>query len=244
MKYQSVLVSALMFAGCKDYSSNTGDVEVDFIADTANDLIGDKWDNEEQKKKYASMVDYRGEECHSRMKKAWNRFMSNTKAQENLPAEEKDALVQVKAHPELHEKFLELMAKGSCNKIAAMKNVSPVHNEPPTTDQIALDLAIDSMDEEFTGQKGWRDEAQKAKYSEMAGLKKEVCEARVSAGIEKILQSPDLQAKLKDGCSAKDKIESLKKLNVAERKTKIKELAKYGCSQLSSFKETEQYYQL
>jgi hypothetical protein len=69
----------ISFCLCHGLSSNTGDVEVDFIADSSKELIGDKLANEEQQPltKYSVMTE------------ASKRFLSTPKGQEDLPDEAK-----------------------------------------------------------------------------------------------------------------------------------------------------------
>jgi len=125
MKYQSVLVSVMVFAGCKDLRSNSGDVEVDFISDTTNHLIDDKWDNEEQEMKYSSLVNYSHEECQSKMKEASKRLMDNPKAQRYLSKETKELFVINKTYPQpLYEVVAERMARDYCYKLAVLEKSS------------------------------------------------------------------------------------------------------------------------
>ncbi len=123
MKFHTVILSAMMLAGCKDSGSNTGDVAVDFLIDVGNELIGDKWANEEQKKKYTPLANLSSEECHTQMGQAAVKILNDPKLQETLPADKKNLIAVAKAQPkETHEKDIKLGAIMICSKLAALKN--------------------------------------------------------------------------------------------------------------------------
>ena len=103
-------------------------------------------------------------------------------------------------------------------------------------DQAALDAAIDDMNGVFSRQSAWKDDAQKNKYTPLANLNKVECQAKIVAGIEKLLASPELQAKLSGG-SPKDRIEGLKAISAAATRTnELKEMAETICKKLADFK--------
>ena len=125
MKFHTVFVSAMMFAGCKDSGSNTGDVGVDFIFDSSNNLIDKKWANEEQKKKYKVLADLSTDECNTKMAQATIKLYNDPKLQENLPSEIKQAFVAMKSQSkQVQELGAESMAIGLCKHIAVLKKAS------------------------------------------------------------------------------------------------------------------------
>lgn len=125
MKFHTVIVSAMMFGGCKDPGSNTGDVAVDFIYDSGNNLIGQKWANEEQKKKYTVLADLSTDECQTRMAQATIKLFNDPKLQENLPSEMKQVILAMKSQSkQVQEHTAKLTADGLCKHIAVLKNTS------------------------------------------------------------------------------------------------------------------------
>ena len=106
----------------------------------------------------------------------------------------------------------------------------------PNADLAAIDAAIDHMNGVFSHQSAWKDDAQKNKYTPLATLNKVECQAKIVAGIEKLLASPDLQAKLIGG-SGKDRIAGLKAISAAAARTnEMKEMAETICKKLAQLK--------
>ena len=103
-------------------------------------------------------------------------------------------------------------------------------------DPAAIDAAIDDMNGVFSRLSAWTDDAQKNKYTPLASLKTEECQAKIVAGIEKLLASSELQAKLIGG-SGKDRVEGLKAIPAAAARTKkLKEMAETICKKLADLK--------
>jgi|LauGreDrversion4_2_1035121.scaffolds.fasta_scaffold19461_2 hypothetical protein len=230
MNFVSVIVSATIFAGCQfsgaesgNSGDDTGDVEVDFIVDSAQARF----------EKLKPLTQYSDEECVKKMAEAAKRFMSNPTAQGHLSAEAQKGFETLKSRPQDYEQVANRIAKAHCSLLSVLTDpLSVAHSE-----SLDLDAAVDFMDEDFIMQKQWPDEIAKEKYSAMADLKKEECHGRISDAIEKLLKSPALQADLMEGRDQpKEKIEALKKVGSAQRKRQVEELVRWGCSQLASFK--------
>ncbi len=106
----------------------------------------------------------------------------------------------------------------------------------PNADLAAIDAAIDHMNGVFSHQSAWKDADQKNKYTPLASLKTEECQAKIVAGIEKLLASSELQAKLIGG-SGIDRIQRLKAISAAAARTNaLKEMAETICKKLADFK--------
>lgn len=99
-------------------------------------------------------------------------------------------------------------------------------------DETATDAMMDHLNGNFG--ESWTDE-QKKKYSELAAMKPEECEAKVVPSVAAIMKSVELTKKLTD--PAKVKIELVKKItDDAKRAEASKGLATEVCTTLSGYK--------
>ena len=99
-------------------------------------------------------------------------------------------------------------------------------------DETATDAMMDHLNGNFG--ESWTDE-QKKKYSELAAMKPEDCQAKVVPSVAAIMKSVELAKKLTD--PAKVKIELVKKItDDAKRAEASKGLATEVCTTLSGYK--------
>ena len=98
-------------------------------------------------------------------------------------------------------------------------------------ESVSTDAVIEELNDGFGA--SWTEE-QKKKYSELAAMKSEECQAKVTPGLEAILKSTDLQAKLK--AEAKVQIEAMKNLTAEKRAEAAKTMATGVCEKLARYK--------
>jgi hypothetical protein len=99
-------------------------------------------------------------------------------------------------------------------------------------DETATDAMMDHLNGNFG--ESWTDE-QKKKYSELAAMKPEDCQAKVVPSVEAIIKSAELTKKLTD--PAKVAIELVKKItDDAKRAEASKGMATEVCTTLSGYK--------
>ena len=79
---RSFLVLLSAFIGCQEQAANTGDVAMDFIIDTLNGLINDKWVDDKQKQKYMPLARLSSDSCKETLSRAFEKLIYLVSAEE------------------------------------------------------------------------------------------------------------------------------------------------------------------
>ena len=116
--------SGLIDPDAKDSGADTGDVEVDFIIDSATPRIGVKWANETQQKKYEALTQYSDEECLIKMADAARRYLLIPKAKQYRSAQDQKQIEYLKERPEYFKIHVNRLAIAYCSRLSSLRNTS------------------------------------------------------------------------------------------------------------------------
>ena len=117
------ILIAFMFLGCRHDKSSSGDVVIDFIIDSSNGKIDDKWTSEEQKSKYIRLANIDPYECFTTLSRAFSKLIVDEHAKDLLTTDEQTHLETIKkSSPDEQNRATRFIAHKLCTHLLVLKH--------------------------------------------------------------------------------------------------------------------------